>query len=375
MTPATKAVACELPLPSSRPSTTASGRASAIVESGASPPRIERPGATRSGSRLPSPTADQAGTGAATRVSEVTARVSAAPTAMTQGLIAGVSRRPSAVPWLPAATATVTPWRQAASTAYTSGDVDAGLLPSVPKDRDRTRMLRPSVSRLLTVQSMPARTCETSATPRSSATFTSMRRAAGATPAMMPAMAVPCPKPSRAAVEEKERSGPACTAVPPSAAGSTPLSTTATSMPLPSKPDWAISAPPSARTAAVGVCPTMLSVPASDSSWTSASGVTSSVRLSASRSSTRSTGTSALTASIRPISSSTVPPCSPTAAATASRSRPRTMTSAVLVPCSPSDVMASAPVRIPVRIPFSRRCWNMVVAFFGGARLLSVTTA
>ncbi len=66
-------------------------------------------------------------------------------------------------------------------------------MPSVPKDSDITRMLRPSVLRFVTVQSIPARTCETSATPRSSATLTSMIRAAGATPAMIPAMAVPWP--------------------------------------------------------------------------------------------------------------------------------------------------------------------------------------
>ncbi len=116
-TPAVKAVACDVPLPRRPPSTIASGFPSAMAASGARPPRIERPGATTSGERPREPTADQDGTVARCRSPGSTSRVSAAPTAMTHGLIAGVVSRPSSAPWLPAATATVMPWRHAASTA------------------------------------------------------------------------------------------------------------------------------------------------------------------------------------------------------------------------------------------------------------------
>ena len=104
----------------------------------------------------------------------------------------------------------------------------------------------------------------------------------------------------------------------------------------------------------------------SDSSSTWASGVTSTVRGSAARSSTRWTGTSAATASMRPISNWTSPPCAVTAAATAARSWPRTITSAVsdVAGMTPERVMT--PVSIPLRMPGSA-CVRRIMVTFGAA--------
>ena len=67
--------------------------------------------------------------------------VSSAPTAITNGSIAGsVSRFPGVLPEL---TTTTIPLRQATSAAYASGSTVYVCSESVPKDRFSTRMLKP----------------------------------------------------------------------------------------------------------------------------------------------------------------------------------------------------------------------------------------
>src|SRR6266540_5908210 len=70
--------------------------------------------------------------------------VSEAPTAITNGSVAGfVSEPRGAKPALPAAVTTTIPLFQATSQAYASGSIPAAWLEFVPYERLRTRMLRP----------------------------------------------------------------------------------------------------------------------------------------------------------------------------------------------------------------------------------------
>src|SRR4051794_1861859 len=99
---------------------------------------------------------------------------------------------------LPAATTTVSPDDQAASTAADNGSFSYRTGASTPSDRLSTDA--PTSSWLTTTQPMPAMTFDRLVDPSAPATFTEMMRAAGATPlwagplpAMSPAMNVPWP--------------------------------------------------------------------------------------------------------------------------------------------------------------------------------------
>src|SRR5919204_234251 len=206
--PDTNAAAWEVPLPRKNRASMAPVGAywASMYEPGTRRLCTCTPGATKSGSRLPSPWLENAGTTS----SEVplVPRVSFAPTAITNGSVAGSVIPPA--PLLPALVTTTMPARQATSTAYASGSSVYACTESVPKDRLSTRMLTPGSCACCTTQSMPAITWDTSEVPCASATLTDTIRASGATPrkwvvslsalvvttplswpAMMPAMCVP----------------------------------------------------------------------------------------------------------------------------------------------------------------------------------------
>jgi hypothetical protein len=81
---------------------------------------------------------------------------SAAPTAITFGLAAGMVTLPAAKPSVPAATTATMPFVQACSTANDSGSSAADCTESVPKDGLRTRMLSSGSLRFATTQSIAA---------------------------------------------------------------------------------------------------------------------------------------------------------------------------------------------------------------------------
>src|SRR5690349_11206256 len=96
------------------------------------------PGATRSGFRVPSPLDEKLGI--VSSLLEFVPRVSAAPTAMMKGSIAGLVNLPDAAPLLPALLTTTMPLRQATSAACASGSMRYDCKELVPKDRFSTRM-------------------------------------------------------------------------------------------------------------------------------------------------------------------------------------------------------------------------------------------
>src|SRR5262249_9398820 len=141
---------------------------------------IDRPAASRSACRVALPRVENDAT-----VSSVLVSVplgSAAPTAITYGLAAGMVTRVAVAPSLPTATTTTMPFFQAASTAYESGSSTSLCAESVPNERLRTRMLRPASLRCCTTQSIAAITWDTSAAPSDAATLRLISLAPGAMP-------------------------------------------------------------------------------------------------------------------------------------------------------------------------------------------------
>src|SRR5690349_7855074 len=177
-----------------------------MYEPGSRSPMIEVPGASRSAWRVTLPTLLNVASVSSPGL--VVAWVSAAPTASTYGLSAGMVTEVAAAPSLPTETTTTIPLRQADSTACESGSTCSLCTDWVPKDRLSTRMFMPGSLRWATTQSIPAITCDTSVAPSPVATFRLISLAPGATPAldagssrgtelslaaMMLPMWVPCP--------------------------------------------------------------------------------------------------------------------------------------------------------------------------------------
>jgi hypothetical protein len=130
-----------------------------------------------------------------------------APTARTNGSIAGLVSVLVPLPSLPAATTTTMPACHACSTANISGSTVEDDMPLEPYERFSTRIgLAGSWLRFCTTQSIAAIIWDTSLAPVAVPTLTDVTFAfgdrpivpvAGSLPTMMPAMCVPWPNVSR----------------------------------------------------------------------------------------------------------------------------------------------------------------------------------
>ena len=172
-----------------------------MLDPGSRSDKIDSPGASTSTSRSWAPPLVNAATSSS--AVDTVPLVAVAPTAITNGSVAGSLSVGAVLPSLPAAATTTIPAFQACSTANCSGSVQAAGSPPLPYERLITRIgLAGSLVRFCTTQSMPAITWETSTAPLAVPSFTEVSLTPGAMPlvplavslpTMMPAMCVPCP--------------------------------------------------------------------------------------------------------------------------------------------------------------------------------------